>query len=204
MGLVVDSYRFGAAGGDAPALIQSKSAASSSVTADSAFTEGSLLVLATGGSNNPTGYSSLTGAGWTLGPTILQNQYAAIFYKVAGASEPTTITEALGGTSQQIAVLEFDPASATLDDSDTTAATTATSTTVGPTGTLDAAVGVAVAMMLTPNDFSAPSMSDGFTIAETLARMVVGYKILSSSAAVQTTFTWTTSRASASCLAVFT
>lgn len=193
-------------GGSAPTFVQSASASSSPATFSATPTGGNTLIVCTAGSTNPTGYTSLTSAGYTLvASTNRSGFYSGIFKKTASSDGTTvTISESMG-TAPSITALEF-----TTTLSGTAVSTTAitsdlfqTTLTVGPTSPPSGSYGVAVATVNITGTSGSEAMSGGFTALTKSNRSLTGYLIQTPAAAAQTTFTWTTSRGAAACVAVF-
>jgi hypothetical protein len=172
-------------------------------------TQGNLLIVV-GQGTNAIGNASLSGSGWSLANSVLQGTTStlAMWYKIAGAGEPTTITLTwTSSTSTHIAISEWnniDPAP--LDKTAGTATTGAgvTSRSSGTTATTTVATELAYAAFGMGNTVSAESYSNSFTEDFNQASFLFGAtKVVTSTGAVETTESWTTSRVAGGIVATF-
>ena len=208
-----------AAGGSGTAVkVQNKSGTASTqnnlaVTFDSAPTENNLLVAV--GWTTDQAVQNLSIAGWTEAFS-LQVTYGsgldgtvACFYKIAGASESSTVTLASDGplTPESIGLHAMEwsgMATSTPLDKTATNDETGSNSRVADTGTTAAtaqanALAIA-ACCIADDDFDAsPTFSGGYTRDADLSvgagsadsSMAVGFKILSATGTQTTTCTWT-------------
>jgi len=202
---VIDSHRFGG-GGAPPEVVQWKHSSSSGVTLDATPIDGNLLVLVTSGTTSYTTHTSLTTAGFSHALQANQSGwFTNIWSKIASSASATiTVTEGLG-TIATTTAYEFDQG-LTLDKTASGVSVGDFQTaTAGPTASLSAAAGVAVAGVTVGGSITGLAFSDGFsTDVGGSSRAGRAHKILSSSAGVEVTATWVTARNASIALAVFT
>lgn len=177
-------------------------ATSIAVTLDATPTVGNLLVGVLTSNNSV----STPTEPWGTAPDATSTITLRIYSKIAGASEPATVTFS-NATARQFGftVMEFAPTGGQtwigLDNSVTSTGVSVTSLAVGPTATLASTDDIAVCGIgsNTAIGTSTPTMSDGYTVVGGLdgtGRGFAGYLPLTSSAATMTTGTWTTSGSS--------
>lgn len=115
---------------------------------------------------------TMTLAGWTAGPSVVDNDAAYIWYKIAAGTESTVTFSAGSATSPYVCgVLEYSGLAATPFDVSNFSANQATNTTaasgsVTTTGTSGDLV-FALACTHSINNMSAPSWTNGFTNQQT-------------------------------------
>lgn len=194
--------RFG--GAAPPTKVQSAFAAASTLTLASAPTNGNMLVVATGGSTNPSTFASLTTLGYTMrvSKSNAGAWWTSIWSKTAsGDSATITVTEGCG-TRPHVSCFEFSRAF-TFDKSATFDASYGLTYTIGPTATLASSPGVAVVVVQYGNG-TTTSSPVGFTMDHSDSDGIAGHSILSSTAGKSVTATESNGRNTAACLACFT
>ena len=176
-----------------------------STTFDTAPTAGNLLVLAIGSAASGGTPSVALPAGWSMlmhrdaqngSPAGALDRWVLAAYKIAGASEPATVTVTVTGSTNpaDMALLEYSGVApgAPRDRSVDVASGpgNVTSFNLGTTPATGQADELALAFCCIANR-SGQALSDGFTL-ETVdtSRIMVGTKILAASGAVTCTASW--------------
>lgn len=151
-------------------------------------------------------------SGWTAANTDDNEDSGfsiGIWYKVAGASESSTVTFTVGNVATRLHILEFSgvaPASP-LDKAPAATDPTGGGTTcaTGSTGTLSSALEVAVACVgLNGTSGGGISWNSGFSDVTVEDRLLVGYLITAATTALNPQATWTTTRGRDGVVATFT
>jgi hypothetical protein len=151
---------------------------------------------------------TLSGSGWL---TAVSNSRVSIFYKIAGASEPNTITFSCSGGSTTLYV-QADEYSGMVSSSPLDVVSSSTGTgstgTSGTTATTTVATALAIAVwgLGGTSGTTTPVFTNTFTAdweSAANAARVLGRKILSATGTQTSTATWTTSRSFHSGIAVF-
>lgn len=195
----------------APKIAQSNSAATLSITFDSALTEGNLLVFCagTGAANVSTTYAGASEA-LDINNTTEADRLK-IFFKVLGASESTTVTITPSATDEAAlwaVELEGPWESAPLDLAEAEARqASGTSYTLAPAGSTSQDDEVAVGFMYTRSQSNVAAWSDSFIekmdIFTSNKSWHVATKTLTTSAAVTVDVTYGTSVAAMGGLVTF-
>jgi hypothetical protein len=179
-----------------------------SATFGSTPTEGNLLVAAPVNASSGSGnVPFITPAGWSVG---LSEPRAAIFYKVAGANEPRTVTVSdSNGTTYSLRLWIFElsgtDASNPFDQSGWSSFPTGVSTTISTDGITDRTGEWAVAALGWNGAITSGSQSftDGFTGFPGNARGYAATNVLTPTGIASTTATWTTESAGVKIIGTF-
>lgn len=173
------------------------------VTFDAAPTAGNLLIARAGVSATGRTFT-IAESGWTQ---ALHNSRAVIFYKIAGASEPSTVTlDIAGGTTtvrmivdEQSGADQTTPLGPTAQDTGT-----GTSLSSGTTAATTVADALALAVWACGGSHDGGvSLTNSFSTDLTIGSIIAASKYLSATGTVESTASWTTSRTTQSAIAVF-
>jgi hypothetical protein len=175
-------------------------------------TEGNLLVAFLNSTASTAGITSAAISGFTLGISAVNgssNGFTSIWYKTAGASESKDVVATIAGGGNIFLVIE-EWTGITFSILDKTAYTNDTGSTVsarssGTTAATTANDELAVACVIYGSTTTAQSWSNSFTDERSgdTELIALGSLVLSSTAAVETTLSWTTARRAAGCIATF-
>lgn len=169
-------------------------AASVTSTFGATPTAGNLLLAIAGATGSTSTFT--TPAGWAVLVSHTGTGVGtAIFWKVAGASEPTGLTVTTTGTGSDLTLAEFSGFPVAIADVTANHDTGASTVTTSVTGTTAATGGVgdlAVCCMEVSANVTAPAVDSGFTLLTAGTRIISAYKVLTGSPTTGATFTWTT------------
>lgn len=135
-----------------------------------------------------------------------------IFYKIAGASESTSVVETAGAfttvASVDLAIFEYSglAISSVLDqvaNDGLNSGTNVTSRTSGTTAATAQADELAIAAWGTAGGVTGPSYTNGFAAELNITRLQIASKIVSVTGTQESTQTWTTGRACGAQIATF-
>src|SRR3990167_7116181 len=141
-----------------------------------------------------------------------ESDWVRIAYKVAGVSEPSTVTFTQSADSAVLSIAEWSGLTNAIHDATASTGRTidATSLSSGTTGTTTAEDELAVAMVGIRSAISVGSFTNGFTTREEEAHVgsvstsiLVGDKVLSATGTQETTGSWTTAGVSMAAIATF-
>lgn len=190
-------------------IVQSKAssgtaAASKNVTLTATATAGNKLIVIAGLVDptrtllTPTNSGTWDAIDHTVGPS---SGNTIFFWEKEAVGNETTITVATSdGVSDSYVFFVYEVAGLingnAKDKTTNPSGVTGESKTAGTTATLTQANEIAFAMCMLNGTYSAAAWDNGFTLGEQAGGGFVGYKIVNATAALTTTATWTTSRAS--------
>lgn len=187
-----------------------------SVTFGAAPTNGNMIVLVIAGDTALANYAAPSG--FALAKSAIQSSSAAtilVYWKIAGASEPTTYTITTTGwnSHSEIEGFEFSGIVAVTPVGFTGSAesgfTNVTAQQPGTTGVLATANGVVIVAtnpdIAAGNNGGGEAIDSGFTVddAATLVSLIAGHILLAATTALNPSSSWTTARRALSVIVEF-